>query len=205
MMIIILCFVVFALSLSDAAQSWNVQSFASSLQGTTVSSSTTATLLKFCDSFFFQCFLPQLGKKSLLVNVSVNSLRKFLVSWSQEMGSSASLTLLGKGTAEDLNLLLLPIFCCRKLFYSESWLSTIFRLVQLYPEEYEAVSTFFPSSLMNISWPTDPEFPPSPPPSPSMEEHSGSSKATAVPAHNPMSVLWEKFSWCVCSGSWLCL
>lgn len=86
----------------------------------------------------------------------------------------------------------LPIFCCYKLFYSESWVSTILRLAQKYPEEYEAVSTFFPSSLMNMSWSTDPQRP-----SPSMEEHSGPSKAPAVPAHIPRSLL----AWLGCGKS----
>lgn len=78
----------------------------------------------------------------------------------------------------------LPIFCCHKLFYSESWVSPILGLAQMYPEEYQAVSTSFPSSLMNTSWPADPQCP-----FPSMEEHSGPSKATAVPAYIPVSFL----------------
>lgn len=54
----------------------------------------------------------------------------------------------------------------------------------MYPEEYEAVSTFSPSSLMNMSWPADPHCP-----SHSPEEHSGPFKATAVPAYIPVSFL----------------
>lgn len=62
----------------------------------------------------------------------------------------------------------------------------------MYPEEYEAVSTLFPSCLMNMSWPIDPQCL-----SPSMEEHSDPFKATAVPVYKPMSLL----AWVGCGKS----
>lgn len=53
----------------------------------------------------------------------------------------------------------LPVFCCHKLFYSESCVSTILGLAQMHTEEYQAVRTSFPSSLTNMSWSTDPHCP----------------------------------------------
>lgn len=122
-----LFFVIFALSLSDAAQSWNMQSSASFLQGTTLSSSTIATLLTFCDSSFLLCLLPQLGKKTLLVNVSVSSLRKFLAK-GRRRSSLPALYHWNKGLLRTQSCSCLPVFCCHRLFYNESWVSTILSL-----------------------------------------------------------------------------
>lgn len=160
--------------------------------------------LIFCDSSFLLCFLPQLGKKPLLVHIPVKSLRKFLVGQRHSWAPLPALHRWVKALLRAGSCCCLPIFCCQNLSCNQSWVPTILRLAQMNPEEYEAVSTFFSSSLMNTSWLHHPTVS-IPPYGRTLRSLQGNSCASIFPCELlGVSGLWKRFSWCVCSGSWLC-
>lgn len=116
------------------------------------------------------------------------------------MVSSDRLSPLGEETAEDTIWCCLSIFCCHKLFHSESWVSTILRLAHV-SRGIWSCQHFLPflfSEHVLAHWPTV-----------SISQY-GRTQATAVPDCIPMSLLVrvgceEKFSWCICSGFGLCM